>query len=313
MMRRVLCLPLAGVLLLLACQAKDDGLLADLRARSTESGFALIASRSESIAVIPFDGPERYFKSRYPISIMTVGSGGRVLAWGVFRRIPPGGESIVFEPIQGQALKPGIGPSGSLWITAFDEKRDRVAFLLEDSRSRQANLHWSSMDLASDHAVGVRKVEPEMSWSPDGKSLAYEQDSKILLLDTTAGASTILVAGHNPNWSPDGKWIAYRSLDGQASLMSPAGVPGKWPLEKYKPLGGLHWAPDGQFVSFSVKVDTNLLGLGVLYRLLVGRVSDGAVVTVRAFGPDNPDVDKFRWISDYKNFCKDCAPGLEFN
>lgn len=98
------------------------------------------------------------------------------------------------------------GPASELdWST-----RDRIAFV------RYRGRHGSIYSVARDGS-GLRRLTRESdargpSWSPDGRSLAFERVRArgVDILVRTAGTTRRVVrGGAEPVWSPDGKQIAF--------------------------------------------------------------------------------------------------------
>jgi WD40 repeat protein len=54
-----------------------------------------------------------------------------------------------------------------------------------------------------------RPFQMFLSWSPDGKRIAYGNNTDIWVLDITTQQAKKIAEGSAPAWSPDGRWIAY--------------------------------------------------------------------------------------------------------
>lgn len=105
------------------------------------------------------------------------------------------------EPGQELAVDPAASPDGR-----------RVAFISIPGQGRPAPL------VVVDVETGERQVIADdafgdPSWSPDGRSIAYEglldDETGIVTIDLATGERTYLTAGADPSWSPDGSTIAF--------------------------------------------------------------------------------------------------------
>jgi serine/threonine protein kinase len=133
-------------------------------------------------------------------------------------------------------------PSGHLWKSKLDGSQ--------------------AMQLTDSLAYGAE-------WSPDGKSLVYNDDSKLNLLSADGGApEKLIAAGKNesaPDWSPDGKSISFTYYD---PTEQPAGgiftvdlASRKVSLEpNTRGFLGSTWSPDGKYrVAWAVKPSRTML------------------------------------------------------
>jgi len=102
----------------------------------------------------------------------------------------------------------------------------------------------------------------EVSWSPDGRKIAFENMEKIYIMDLKTRKIDLLVNGTCPVWSPDGKAIAYGmpfgSQDYKIHLIDPESKR-EWSIDaKNKNLQILYasywspiaWSPDGKHIAF---------------------------------------------------------------
>jgi Tol biopolymer transport system component len=133
-------------------------------------------------------------------------------------------------------LPAGSAQSFQLWTVSVDGQglrrvggREVVSVAWSPDGSRIAYVDDSGMTSSSEGAVGdlyvvrpdgsdLRKVVQsfsglgqEVSWSPDGKRLAFEdKDQRISIVDADGGDSKALAPdGETPAWSPDGKRVAF--------------------------------------------------------------------------------------------------------
>ena len=101
---------------------------------------------------------------------------------------------------------------------------------------------------------------PDLTWSPDGRFLAYtsnrDGNAKTFIMNTRTTEHRRLT-DHNerelyPAWSPDGKWIAYVAGDAGRSHIYKTDVNGAHPIELTDPgyYGRPAWSPDGKQIAF---------------------------------------------------------------
>jgi len=63
----------------------------------------------------------------------------------------------------------------------------------------------------------------EITWSPDGRRIAFEMAHVIYILDLESRAITQIGIGHSPAWSPSGEWIAFVGQIPQEKKGAPTG------------------------------------------------------------------------------------------
>src|SRR3989442_4357628 len=123
------------------------------------------------------------------------------------------------------------------------------------------------------------------AWSPDGKTIAFEQDSTenqevkddnwpaLFLLNVAAGTTRALPTGFpqssSPAWSPDGKTIAFvcskgRGLENDICTIPATGgiarnLTAEWSLDPNDPT----WSADGKTIYFSAETSGNVHLLAV--------------------------------------------------
>jgi dipeptidyl aminopeptidase/acylaminoacyl peptidase len=119
-----------------------------------------------------------------------------------------------------------------------------------------------------------------LAWSPDGKTIAFEQDStenqevrddsypRIFLLSVADGSTRALATGFSqsssPGWSPDGRTIAFicskgRGMENDVCVVPAAGGPARnltsaWSLDPNAPT----WSADGKTIYFNAEINGNL-------------------------------------------------------
>lgn len=105
----------------------------------------------------------------------------------------------------------------------------------------------------------------DVTWSPDGRFLAYSSDRTgkfDIWVQQISGGDPVQVTkgpGHNwqPDWSPDGRYIAYRSEDGKGGLFVVPALGGVGLARKIIS-GGFYprWSPDGTRILFQTNANT---------------------------------------------------------
>ena len=186
------------------------------------------------------------------------------------REVPDSYNSPAFSP-DGKQLAVSIGVSGKESIWVYDLLRDTLSRLTlggqasvypvwtpEGQRIVYAaaekdgtmNLYWKRADGSDDaqRLTASKKNQYPFSWSPDGKTLAFAEDST----DSPGRIMTVSVEGDDksgwkfseprpflnspflewaPAFSPDGRWLAYRcneSGSDEVYVRPFPGPAGKW-------------------------------------------------------------------------------------
>ncbi|MBE0671376.1 MAG: S9 family peptidase [Anaerolineales bacterium] len=169
--------------------------------------------------------------------------------------------------IQGAKFSPRHSPDGSMLAFAVD---------IDGSESYHIAVHDFKTNTTSDLTPSIAYAhQPNISWSPDGKTLAVLSDAKgqfaLFLLPIDGSPPHLLRNIFHPcwdaTWSPDGQWIAVES-ESTASDRSihivPVGRSRKGPktttiqlkfdnkvLNAQQPA----WSPDSKFLAFSAELD----------------------------------------------------------
>jgi Tol biopolymer transport system component len=138
-------------------------------------------------------------------------SDGRRRAWGCDLEPDPYGEleALCFTLQPGGAVqrirslglihRPALSPDG--WRVAYSGPGGEYIGVVGPRRRAVLLRHDNGEEPAVDGAL---------SWSPDGRRIAYSAGDAVYVLGATGGrARRVAGTGWNPAWSPDGRRIAF--------------------------------------------------------------------------------------------------------
>ena len=273
------------------------------------SGLALVlGAGSNHFVVVPFDGPERYYLAGGALGPVPLifAADGRLVLW-VSRPDFLDPSVFTIDSVDGRRIARVRPRVAQFAPAALNATHSRIAFWTGAEGRPTTQLNWATFDFSGGGAVD--QTDGTCSWSPDGRTLAYEKNGQVYTFDVSSRSSKRLLLGHDPSWTPRGRLIAYRDPNGRASLATDTGSALDWPLSTHKVIGSIRWSPDGRYVSL-LEALPHPSPTGAAYHLLVARITDGAFVSVKELGIRT---DSFYWITEYQRFCTHCAPGEPFN
>lgn len=94
------------------------------------------------------------------------------------------------------------------------------------------------------------------SWSPDGRRIAFERNSRVVVIDADGTNEREFAPGRWPTWSPDGTRIAFvadREIDvvnADGSSVRRLLSPTVYLDRRFDDVGELAWSPNGAFIAF---------------------------------------------------------------
>jgi dipeptidyl aminopeptidase/acylaminoacyl peptidase len=135
---------------------------------------------------------------------------------------------------------------------------------------------------------GFRR-QTTVDWSPDGKSLVFNDEGAVLLVDQQTGRWRKIADGSAPLWSPSGDWISYITPDREAALLNVSSGESKRINPGKKTSTPLEWSPDSKYLLI-LEGEGSHVPYGCLW---VYRISDGAFVPIPNYGVGGP---RAHWI-----------------
>lgn len=307
-----------------SCLPNSNSLVAELRARESNEGLAVVCMSGYWFQIISFAS------GAYPVPVHLrknssawIAQGGDLVAWNV-HAVPSGpceGTTTV-NTMGGELLRQIPGRIVNLRTMAVSADGRRIAFdgtYTSSAKPLEESVGVRYLDIQSGTVVKVSSDSSPtgsgtLSWSPAGDALTYGNGNQIYVLDISTGTSKPIEHGYDPTWSPDGQWITFRSIDGSAIATNPVSLARK-KLLPYKILGAVHWSPDGEyvFVTEEVGIGQTILHLQSLpsKEFVVYRLKDGARASVGLIPAESGlnDLFGFHWVKDLRIFLKGASEG----
>ncbi|MGA2586301.1 MAG: tetratricopeptide repeat protein [Candidatus Aminicenantales bacterium] len=128
------------------------------------------------------------------------------------------GEAICVVPVSPETGRP-TGPAKKLLDgryrfmspVSWAPDSERIVFMKADEKTQGDIWTLSLKDGTLNQITDDPEVELNASWSPDGKTIAYNRkDSEIRVVSAKGGESrkiADIAYGRSISWSPDGKWL----------------------------------------------------------------------------------------------------------
>jgi Tol biopolymer transport system component len=256
--------------------------------------------------------------------------GGSLLIW---RYTPFGGGLYAIDP-RGQRLKLVLPQASSArWspdgkLLAFSKG---IPCPGTTPRFSMDEGTWCSydIDVVTSSGTGLRTLVanvaavpgpgPSLSWSPDGRRLAYvapsHEPDTIVVVNVKDHSKRSLAQGDDPEWSPDGRRIAFirdfHGLDGLRGLfvINPDGTGERQLAGTFPVAASVSWSPDSTRLAFATSYSTlgaAVVGLkhGDVHLIGPGTPAwspDGKWIALSVLGVGinlvHPDGSARRWLS----------------
>jgi dipeptidyl aminopeptidase/acylaminoacyl peptidase len=301
-------------LLAICAVAVGGDLLTELKERQATEGLGLVKVQSNFVERLVFDASP--IKNPRGISTAWISSNGRVVVWSMFL-IPHDGctGTVQIEDMSGKLIwrLPGKAINARM---AISNDGKRIAFDGAYKPQGSGGTNTTGLHIADAATMKVEVISnataTSIGWSPDGLSLVYDDQGRILIYTIATRQSRAIASGTAPSWSADGQWIAFRSSSGEAVLVNPSSGKSRVIAEKIR--WGVHLSPDSRYAMFSV--DGGLLW-GLFHggfsldddprKTLICRLSDGERISGNWFPFQGSDDRGFYWVSDIRTFLAGAA------
>lgn len=149
-------------------------------------------------------------------------------------------------------------PAGSDWVYFVANDRGRMDIYRAKEAEAQPNLS-RALEVVIEQVTDTPEPEFSLNPSPDGKKLAYTRGlGDLIIRDLESGEEFTLLEGWaepEVSWSPDGRWIAYSRPDEEYNhdvWIVPAdgsAAPVNISMDPADD-GGADWSPDGTMLAF---------------------------------------------------------------
>ena len=232
---------------------------ADRFQSAQDLGFALEAAGRQPIPAAPAAGPGRtapplWRADRRGCAVPGAGNAIGVLPWGS-RRARRSVEGSVFAQITddpGAELFPSLSPDGKAVVYAASRRVTGTSIFNRSDRPRRS----------ISRRIRPRTIRNRL-FHPTGRSIAFRSDRGgggiFIIGGDGAGVRRIADSGYNPAWSPDGREIAYA----EESITRPedrsARVSQLWTVDVSSGRKRLvsqddgvqpRWSPNGQYLAY---------------------------------------------------------------
>lgn len=154
--------------------------------------------------------------------------------------------------------RPVFSPDGDALLFVSD--RDGRSEVWKAERADAQKYWWQNRSFKLTRLTEDGEAKSGLSWSPDGKRIAYVRGRGDLWVADADGknARRLLASWSNPeyDWSPDGKWLVYAQDDNDFNrdvwlIPSDGSQPSKsltrHPYNEHRPV----WSPDGKIIAFT--------------------------------------------------------------
>jgi Tol biopolymer transport system component len=247
-----MCMQIAATLFALFIQA-SPGVMYHFPQWSHDGRFILVSSTLDGdaeIYLLPIDGGT-------PIKLTHNSASDDLARWR------PDANRIVFvTDRRGRSETFSMRPDGS------DQRPDEGVHLAATSRhGRRTLVEDAGMIFSVDSVTKVRQAVTSGAWaeqaafSPDGKSIVYEQRlssdphdvtrSNVVVANADGSRRSVVAQGTDPSWSPDGTVLLFKVLGQSADeLWIATAFPDGTGLRRLSRGAHPQWSPDGQRIVF---------------------------------------------------------------